>query len=123
VENALYHGIKEKRGKGLITVTAELADTPASDGSESPAGRDILFTVRDNGIGMRPEELAALQEIVEGRQTAPSDSSGFGLRNVNERIRLNYGNGYGLHFESQYGAGTTVTVLIPARDSPPQNQS
>jgi two-component system sensor histidine kinase YesM len=115
VENALYHGIKEKRGKGLITVTAELMDAVYPDSSDSYDEKDILFTVRDNGIGMKPEELEKLRESVLGREKLPKDSGGFGLHNVNERIRLNYGQQYGLRIDSTYGEGTAVKVRIPAR--------
>ena len=117
VENALYHGIKEKRGKGLIEVRAELVDALQPDSSDSFDEKDIRFTVTDNGVGMNPEELKNLRDIVNGRRNVSSESSGFGLRNVNERIRLNYGKQYGLRLESKYGIGTTVTILIPARMS------
>jgi two-component system sensor histidine kinase YesM len=104
VENALYHGIKNKRGKGTIRVCAELTDE----------GRKIRITVADDGIGMTGEELDHLRMVMEGKISAETESHGFGLRNVNERIRLNYGMQYGLSVDSTYGEGTLVTVLIPA---------
>lgn len=104
VENALYHGIKNKRGKGTITIT----------GRED--GADIIFMVRDNGIGMNPRELAALRKKVKER--SGTDRKGFGLINVEERLRMNYGYRYGLEFESEIGTGTTVTVRIPKKNLP-----
>lgn len=105
VENALYHGIKNKRGKGFIDVTARMTDR-----------QEIEFTVSDDGVGMTPTELNGLRDMIAGRTEAAADNvHGIGLRNVNERIRLNYGPQYGVHVESIYGSGTTVTVLIPAK--------
>lgn len=107
VENALYHGIKSKRGKGVICVSARMTDN-----------QDIEFTVSDDGVGMTPEELDDLRERISGRTEAAADNiHGIGLLNVNERIRLNYGSQYGIRVESTYGEGTTVTVLIPAKRS------
>lgn len=103
VENALYHGIKHKRGQGKITVT----------GYESEAG--ILLQVSDNGIGMDENELNLLREYVRGTQAIRK--RGFGLANVNERIQKTYGSGYGLAFESKKNIGTTVTVSIPKREN------
>lgn len=100
VENALYHGIKNKRGKGKIVVRGfKEADR-------------IVFTVSDNGIGMEPETLEKLRKVIKGELKLPGNS-GFGLANVDERIRLNYGEAYGLEIESQYGTGSIATVTIP----------
>lgn len=105
VENAIYHGIKNKRSKGLISVSARMT-----------GGGEIEFTVSDNGMGMMPAELESLKERISGRtETAADNIHGIGLRNVNERIHLNYGSQYGIRVESRYGSGTTVTVLIPAK--------
>lgn len=124
VENAIYHGIKERRGPGAVAVKAERRD-----------GR-LALSVADDGVGMDAEKLAALREKLgavsdagpaagsepfegnsaEGR---PSDGkvsggkSGYGLVNVQERIRLTFGNEYGLEVESEPGKGTKVTILHP----------
>ncbi len=100
VENALYHGIKNKRGKGLIKVTGR---------SE---GDDILFTVEDNGIGMKPDELERLRSLIIGN-ISDDDQSGFGMANVEQRLEMLYGDKYGMTVESEYGIGTTVSVRIP----------
>lgn len=98
VENALYHGIKNKRGKGIIRVGAHLEENR------------IEITVEDNGIGMRLEQLDELRCRIAGLKKS---QGGFGLVNVQERIQLHYGEGYGLFFESEYEEGTKVTVRIP----------
>ena len=102
VENALYHGIKNKRGLGRITVNG-LGD-----------GGDMVFTVQDNGIGMTEEELRDLRLRIEGKME-PEKKNGFGMAVVQARIRMQYGEGYGLSVDSKYMEGTTVTVRLPAR--------
>lgn len=103
VENALYHGIKNKRGKGKITVR----------GYEK--NELIYLEVQDNGIGMDETELETLRKKVKGEVM---HERGFGLGNVDERIRLNYGPEYGIHFESEKGKGTMATVCIPKKITP-----
>ena len=96
IENALYHGIKNRRGRGLITITG------------NREGNVILLQVRDNGAGMDQEQLAQLQKgIYQEKQGS------FGLWNVHQRIRLYCGENYGLRFESKPGEGTIVTVTLP----------
>lgn len=101
VENALYHGIKNKRGKGRIRVSGYRKD------------QLLIFTVEDNGIGMTPDKLESLRGNIKKQCEGSRDSTGFGLANVDERIRLNYGRQYGLAFSSVYGEGTVATVTIP----------
>ena len=98
IENALYHGIKNRRGRGLLTITGE------------ESGEDLFLYVKDNGAGMTPEQLALLQS---GSFEEPH--SGLGLKNVHQRIRLYCGEPYGLSFDSTPGEGTTVTVRLPRR--------
>lgn len=96
IENALYHGIKNRRGRGAIEITGE-------------AEGDLLrLRVRDNGAGMGKEQLAQLQSGVYEEH-----HSGLGLKNVHQRIRLYCGEPYGLSFESEPGQGTAVTVTLP----------
>ena len=96
IENALYHGIKNRRGRGLITITGERED-----------GK-IKLRVKDNGAGMSPEILAQFQSGMYR-----DNQYGFGLKNVQQRIQLYCGEAYGLSFESIQGEGTTITVLLP----------
>jgi two-component system sensor histidine kinase YesM len=101
VENSLYHGVKMLRARGKITVTGV------------KVGEDICFYVADNGIGMDEEELEALRKTID--MPGSEQSAGFGLTNVNKRIKLNYGNQYGLEIHSKKGAGTQINIRIPAR--------
>ena len=106
VENALYHGIKNKRGRGLIKVTGR------KETSDSTGKTDIVFTVEDNGIGMKPDELKHLRELISGT-VEQDEKSGYGMANVEKRLEMLYGEKYGISVESTYGEGTTVTVRIP----------
>ena len=100
VENSLYHGIKYKRAKGDIIVTGRLC------------GDEVHFTVEDNGVGMEEGELHKLQgEIMK---PCKDTEKGFGLANVNERIRMNFGTEYGMSIDSVKGKGTRVEIVIPA---------
>ena len=102
VENALYHGIKGKRGGGVIHVRGS-----------APDSGHILFEVIDDGAGMPLERLAQLRAALGGAEMPADCEGGVGLRNVHERLRLYYGADYGLQIHSRPGRGTTVRVLIP----------
>jgi two-component system sensor histidine kinase YesM len=106
VENSLYHGIKYKRAKGKIWVTGVLQR------GASPKEDTILLCVQDNGIGMEESELKRLQ--AEIAKPCKETEKGFGLANVNERLRMNFGMEYGMTIASQKGAGTKVSIVIPA---------
>lgn len=100
VENALYHGLKNKRGKGKLIVRGYRE------------GEYLHFRVKDSGRGMTPQELEVLKSQIEGDYTR-DNQAGFGLLNVNERLCLTYGEECKLHIESQYGVGTEVYFRIP----------
>ncbi len=107
VENALYHGIKTKRGGGRIEVRVRV-------------GRGILtFLVKDNGKGMTEAELSAAQALLQEENPTVQKAmepghSGFGLRNVDMRIRLFYQKKRGLSIRSD-GEGTEVSFTIPIK--------
>ena len=107
VENALYHGIKYKRGGGVIRVHGSLKNGM------------LCFEVQDTGSGMTPEKLEEVRDAMRrGRQmrrdpNEPEPGGGFGLYNVDQRIRLYYNLDKGLHIESGPG-GTTVSFRVPA---------
>jgi two-component system sensor histidine kinase YesM len=101
VENALYHGIKNKRSGGVITVRGRRWDD-----------NRLLVEVSDNGIGMTAEKVAQLR-IALANEGLAARESGFGLCNVHQRIKLYYGKQYGLTVESEYGQGTRVLLDIP----------
>lgn len=104
VENALYHGIKNKRGMGHIRVSGHI-----------DSGY-LVFLVTDNGQGMTPDRLAEVQEEMNSDHLDErnANSSGFGIYNVVQRIKLNYGPQYGIWLSSTYGEGTEARVEIPA---------
>ena len=104
VENALVHGIRGKRGKGMITVTGQLE------------GDNIVFCVEDDGVGMDDEKLYNLRKASVSGSAQSADVAAFGVSNVNERIHIYYGENYGLFFKSQPGVGTIARVVIPAKN-------
>jgi two-component system sensor histidine kinase YesM len=104
VENALYHGIKNKRRGGAIIVRAR------------PLGsNEVLLQVEDDGVGLTPEKLAQVQAGLAEETDEISADRGFGIDNVNKRTRLYYGKPYGLSIQSEYQVGTCVSLVIPAR--------
>ena len=103
VENALYHGIKNKRGKGKILITGK------------KQGDKIIFQVIDNGKGMTEEELNSLRKKMAGTDTG-DEAKGFGVSNVNQRIKYYYGGEYGVFFESKENEGTNATIIIAAKN-------
>lgn len=103
VENALYHGIKPKETGGEIMVCAELISVKEK--------LYIRFRVIDGGCGILQEE----RELLNNRLRAGviDSNSGYGIYNVNERIRLYYGKEYGLFLDENQPQGTVATIVIP----------
>ena len=99
VENALYHGIKNKRGVGKIIISGKQEQDY------------FLIRIEDNGIGIREKRLLQVREGIKNKVLTGKDI--YGLYNVNERIRLNFGEKYGILIESDYGKGTVVSVILP----------
>lgn len=100
VENAIYHGMEFMDGDGEIEVHAYLENG------------DLWFTVRDNGLGMTKEQVDSL--LTENAHVSSRRGSGIGVKNVNERIRLYFGEHYGLTIESEPDEGTTIRIHLPA---------
>lgn len=112
VENALYHGIKTKRNGGTIVVRAKKS-----------GDNMLLLDVQDDGVGFTPYKLAQVQAVLaEDSGEISMKESGFGLENVNKRIKLYYGGQYGLSIQSQYRGGTQVTVTVPQHHSLDQQE-
>lgn len=105
VENAIYHGVKAKRGGGTITITGV------------PEGENLVFTVQDDGAGMLQEKVEELNRRMSERSVLDEKKS-FGLFHIRERIQLCYGKGYGVHVESALGEGTRVTITLPLYQKP-----
>ena len=95
IENAIYHGINGLVDEGLIEIRI------------FAEGDDVLFTVQDNGVGMEPEQIEAIF-----RQN-PDRKSGIGVKNVNDRLKIWFGERYGLTITSVPDEGTCVTVRMP----------
>ena len=103
LENAIYHGMAEQDDDGVIHVRTYLD------------GEDIIVDVIDNGLGMRPEVVAQLLD--EGTPAvARTRGSGIGVRNVHRRIKLAFGEQYGLSIYSEPDEGTTVRIRLPSLD-------
>lgn len=97
VENAIYHGLKYKESKGLLTVTGYQKN------------QNAVIEITDDGVGMDEETLNHIFE----KHKVNYRSNGVGVYNVQKRLCMYYGKEYGLHYESEPGHGTTVTVTIP----------
>lgn len=100
VENAISHGLEsydENEGKILLLIFKE--------------DDCLCIEVSDNGIGMTKEQLCSLQEKIMKKNLSLTQS--IGLYNINQRIRLCYGENYSLHISSQLGKGTTVRLTLP----------
>ena len=99
LENALNYGIRELDDFGEIVVGGQ------------KVGEDIIITVSDNGMGIPENEIPLL---LTNTDRVHKKGSGVGLVNVNNRIKILFGERYGLHIESELDEGTVVTIKIPA---------
>ena len=101
VENALYHGIKNKRGRGFLSVKGWRENNR------------LCFSVVDNGIGMTEEKLANIMEQINGSADPEDLNNVYGLYNVNKRLELYYDTSTKLEITSRYKKGTTVYFSVP----------
>ena len=95
IENAIYHGINRMVDEGRIDIHI------------FQEGEDIIFRVTDNGVGMSQEQC---QSILKSE---PDSQNGIGIKNVNERIKIYFGESYGLTIESEPDEGTSVKIRMP----------
>jgi len=98
LENAIIHGLAPKQGKGYISLKGYID------------GGNMVVIVTDNGVGMSDVEI---KKLLDEKQESKESFSSIGLKNVNERIKLSYGENYGLRIESQKGMFTTVEIKLP----------
>ncbi|MEA4965502.1 MAG: sensor histidine kinase [Oscillospiraceae bacterium] len=103
VENAVVHGFSGYRDDGTIQIKA----------ARNEAG--IVILVTDNGIGMLPEEVDEINQILQ-YPALPEHFHHFGLFNINRRIVQAFGKNYGLYVESEVGSYTTIRMLIPSEN-------
>ncbi len=112
LENAIYYGVGEfdPDDDGEIRIRAWQEPSKLD-----PAQMDVYLSISDNGYGMTPEVRDnLLKDTPENRQHKPKHGSGVGLVNVHSRLKLRFGEEYGLQVESEPDEGTTVTIHIPA---------
>lgn len=108
VENAIKHGFSEKSGVCCLEISARIENESV-----------LHVEVTDDGVGMDKETLGILQAELSGQEDGTKErKSGIGIRNVNARIRLKYGQGYGLSIRSEERGGTVVAIVLPSSPSP-----
>ena len=95
IENSINHGLDLMVDEGRIDVRVRFD------------GDDIVFSVQDNGVGMGPEQLEAIM------QHGPTDRTGIGIKNVNDRLKIYFGRSYGLSITSEPDVGTCVEIRMP----------
>lgn len=100
VENAIFHGLEAKSEAGTVIIESAFQ------------GNNLLLTITDDGVGMDSETLEKVRASLH--QTVIKDAHSIGMSNVHNRIRLNYGEDYGMSIDSFQGMGTTITLLMPA---------
>ena len=107
VENAIYHGMEFMDGDGLIIIKARReAD-------------ELYLSVTDNGLGMTEDKVSL---VLAGKSNSGNGrGSGIGVKNVNERIKLYFGDDYGLKIESEPDVGTTIIIHLPAKKYEEEN--
>lgn len=105
IENALKYGLEAKLGKGMVSIWAFRTQD------------EMVIVVKDNGVGMPPEQLRLINSaLAENREIIRSDNSSIGLTNINARIKLIYGNQYGVTISSAQNIGTAVTLHLGILD-------
>lgn len=103
IENAVYHGIKQKNDKGLVKIKGLCDDN------------NIILIVSDDGVGIEKDDLDELNKTLS-ETSFTNEKSHIGLSNVNQRIKIIFGDSYGIHVESTVGVGTDVYVTIPKKE-------
>ena len=104
IENAIYHGLDRMVDEGEIRICVH------------GDGKDIVITVSDNGLGMTKEQCETI--LKKDR----SDSKGIGVKNVNDRLKIYFGDEYGISIDSELDVGTTVTIRIPKIEKGRENE-
>ena len=132
LENAILHGVRQMGDEGEIAVIVALsgedgdgigaADKSGETGAEPDEAKNgepdmarcnVIIRIEDNGYAETDYEAIERLLAEDGQQA----SSGYGIRNVLQRIRLHYGSDYGLHYSRREGGGTVVTIVLPAREA------
>src|SRR5206468_3463037 len=108
VENAIFHGIGPKKEPGAIHVRARIQ------------GNMLKLYIMDDGVGIEPQRMQDLlkQQDTESKRRAKDNFNSIGILNVHERIKLQFGDPYGLRFNSKLNKGTVVCVEMPVLTDP-----
>jgi sensor histidine kinase YesM len=101
VENAVMHGFKQQKTSGVIKI--DIFDR----------GENILFDVSDSGVGMEPEKMAELNRLLQNTRYEKQPNGNVGLSNVNTRIKIHFGEAYGIRISSGENMQTSVSILVP----------
>lgn len=107
VENAIYHGILRSQRQGKITIVVYGVNS------------DIIFEIHDDGQGIEPGKLQDVNEVLRGVRQLRNEKEYFGLRNVNKRAQLMFGEEYGVVLTSVVNEGTTAILKIKAIEEDP----
>ena len=102
VENAIFHGIEAKNEMGIIVISSEIQN------------ERLIISISDDGAGMNEDTLERVIDTCTNKEYTRNES--IGIANVSGRIKVDFGNEYGLHIESEVGIGTTVTIELPIID-------
>lgn len=110
VENAIFHGLETKAADGKVTIRAYTTD------------KELVMVISDNGVGIAPDTLLQMQNALRTQgqlevHKSNEHGNGIALYNVNQRIKLLFGEAYGLHIYSTKGMGTDVEIWLPKVES------
>lgn len=109
VENALFHGVEKKKSKSHICINGKMDDSA------------LIIEIIDDGVGVPPHRVeqinALLQTKPEITDLGKRKNQSIGIKNIQSRIQLYYGDAYGLVFESQLNIGTHITITLPRQRS------
>jgi two-component system sensor histidine kinase YesM len=103
VENAVFHGLERRSGEGLLAISAKMD------------GNVMVFEIFDNGVGMNEETLEKLKESLKEdvlTQHKLTENKSIGIRNINQRLKLIYADGYNIAIESKVSEGTRIIISI-----------
>ncbi len=105
VENAICHGVEVRETPECITIKALIKDNL------------LYFEISDDGPGIQLDQLVAIRDQLKGKRLSigvgGTDTGGIGLKNVNERIKMYFGESYGLNIDSTMGKGTLISIMLP----------
>ena len=109
VENALNHGLRNKRGEKQVRIGAKVKE-------------ELLeICVADNGVGMDAEKMN--KSLKQSNLDYVERGNSIGIHNINARLKILYGEEYGLHIESTIGEGTRVWMVIPKIEGEPEKDA